>query len=380
MRVVAAMDSFKGSLDAIGACRAVADGLRAACDEFEVDMMPMSDGGEGFLDVLAEVAGGGRVFGACHDPLCRVMRAPFLRIGADTAAIETAAASGLTLIKPAQRDILSEVTFGTGEQVRSALDAGCKRICMGLGGSATCDGGLGLMRALGVRFMDASGREITMPAQLVSLEKVDISGLDPRLAAVKKEAACDVSAPLCGPSGAACVFGPQKGASPEQVKLLDSALGRLRDRMQAAGLGMDGAGAGAAGGLGGALMALGFELRSGTDMVLELSRARERIAKAELVIVGEGMTDAQTAAGKAPCGVAGLARALGRAAICISGALGDDYSAVYAGGITAAFSAVARPMSLDCAIKGAREYLFSRACDIGRLWRAARSVTKSALR
>lgn len=375
MRALAAMDSFKGSLSAQEACRAVADGLRAACGEFEVDMMPIADGGEGFVDVLCDAVGGERVCGACHDPLGRAMSAPFLLTPDGTAVIETAAASGLTLIPPERRDIMRATTYGTGEQLRAALDSGARAICMGLGGSATSDGGLGLMRALGMRFWDGGGREVTTPAELERLERVDASGLDRRLGERALRAACDVDSPLAGPRGAAHVFGPQKGASPAQVERLDAALERLSRRMRAAGFDMEGPGAGAAGGLGGALRALGFELRPGVDIVLELTGARERIRRAELVIVGEGMTDSQTAAGKAPCGVARLARELGRAAVCISGGLGDDYPALYEHGFTAAFAAVARPMDVERAMGNAREYLFNRARDVGRLWAAARQLS-----
>lgn len=380
MRVVIAMDSFKGSLSARAACQAVADGLRAASAAFDVDMMPIADGGEGFVDVLADATGGERVWGACHDPLGRGMSAPFLRMPGGVAAIEMAAASGLTLVQPAERDIMRAATYGTGEQLRQALDGGAQRICLGLGGSATCDGGLGLMRALGMRFCDGEGRELATPAELERLERVDASGLDARLMGCARQAACDVDSPLTGPSGAARVFGPQKGATPEQVERLDAGLARLSRCMRAAGFDMEGPGAGAAGGLGGALRALGFELRPGVDMVLELTGARARIARAELVIVGEGMTDSQTAAGKAPCGVARLARELGRAAVCISGGLGDDYPALYAQGFTAAFAAVARPMNVEMAIERAREYLFDRARDVGRLWAAARMLNKEDMR
>lgn len=372
MRAIVAMDSFKGSLSASEACQAVADGLRAASAAFDVDLMPIADGGEGFLDVLADATGGERVSGACHDPLGRVMSAPFLRTPDGVAVIEMAAASGLTLLTPAERDIMRATTYGTGEQLMDALRGGAKRICLGLGGSATCDGGLGLMRALGMKFCDGAGREVTTPEELERLEHVDASELDARLMRCDRQAACDVDSPLTGPLGAAHVFGPQKGAGPAEVERLDAALARLSRCMRAAGFDMEGPGAGAAGGLGGALKALGFELRPGVDMVLELTHARARIARAELAIVGEGMTDSQTAAGKAPCGVARLAAELGRATVCISGGLGDDYPALYEHGFTAAFSAVARPMSVECAIGNAREYLFNRARDVGRLWVAAR--------
>ncbi len=371
MRVVIAMDSFKGSLDAAQACRAVAEGFMAASPDYEVDIMPVADGGEGFLAVLADSAGGNMIYGACHDPLNRVICAPFLRMPDGSAVIETAAASGLTLVKPQERDIMRATTYGTGEQLMSALKSGAKRIYIGLGGSATCDGGMGLMRALGMKFY-CGEREITQPHELNQIERVDASGLTPLLKATQLIAACDVDSPLTGAKGAAHVFGPQKGASPDQVLELDRGLSRLREAMSKAGFSMDCPGAGAAGGLGGALKALGFKLCSGVDTVLDITHARERIARAELTIVGEGMTDSQSAAGKAPCGIARLARELGCPTVCISGSLGADYQQMYAQGLTAAFASVARPMELKCAMDNAYESLRERACDVARLWAAAR--------
>lgn len=374
MRILVAMDSFKGSLTAPEACRAVQEGLADASPAFDCDIMPIADGGEGFVDVLAGAAGGDMIPVECHDPLGRPLSAPFLRLPDGAAAVETAAASGLTLIAPGERDVMRATTLGTGEQLLRALECGAHTVYLGLGGSATTDGGLGLMRALGMRFYDARGGEVTLPAQLGGLARVDKSGLTPLLGGVRLVAASDVHSPLTGPEGAAHVFGPQKGASPAQVEELDAALAHLSRCMRAAGLEMEGPGAGAAGGLGGALRALGFELRAGVDTVLEMTGARARLERAELLIVGEGMTDGQTAAGKAPCGVARLARELGRPAVCLSGALGAGYDALYAEGVTAAFAAVARPMDVERAMAGAYAYLRSRACDVGRLWAAARAA------
>lgn len=374
MHVVVAMDSFKGSLNAEKACRAVRDGLMAASDKFDVDMMPVADGGEGFLSVLAGSTGGEMVFGACHDPLGRAMRAPFLRMPDESVVVETAAASGLTLIRPEERDIMHSTTYGTGEQLMAALKSGAKRIYVGLGGSATCDGGIGLMRALGIKFLDCDGHEIEFPADMRRLQSIDAANLTPLISQAECIAACDVDSPLTGKDGAAYVFGPQKGAKPEQVEQLDAGLVQLSAVMRETGFNMERPGAGAAGGLGGAFSALGFRLCSGVDTVLEIVHARKRIEQAELVIVGEGMTDSQTAAGKAPCGIARLAHELGRAAVCISGSLGNGYQELYSQGITAAFASVARPMELVTAMNHAREYLFDKARDVGRLWLAARNV------
>ena len=371
MRVVIAMDSFKGSLDAAQACCAVAEGFMAASPDYEVDIMPIADGGEGFLSVLADSAGGNMIYGACHDPLSRVICAPFLRMPDGSAVIETAAASGLTLVKQDERDIMHSTTYGTGEQLLSALQTRAKRIFIGLGGSATCDGGIGLMRALGMKFF-CGEHEITQPHELIRIERVDSSALTPLIKDAELIAACDVDSPLTGENGAAHVFGAQKGASPDQVLKLDMGLDRLRSAMSKSGFSMDCPGAGAAGGLGGALKALGFRLCSGVDTVLDITHAKERIARAELTIVGEGMTDSQSAAGKAPCGIARLARELGCPAVCISGSLGADYQQMYEHGLTAAFASVVRPMDLKCAMDNAYESLRARACDVARLWATAR--------
>lgn len=374
MRVVVSMDSFKGSLDAGEACRAIRDGFMAASGDFDVDMMPVADGGEGFLSVLADCAGGKMIFGACHNPLGRAMCAPFLRMPDGSAVIETAAASGLTLIKPDELDIMHSTTYGTGEQLMAALKSGSKRIYIGLGGSATCDGGMGLMRALGIKFLAKDGTEIEFPCDMYRIEKVDASGVSPLLRNAECTAACDVDSPLTGEKGAACVFGPQKGATKNQVHELDSGLAHLSLVMSKAGFSMECPGAGAAGGLGGALNALGFRICSGVDTVLDIVNASERISRAELTIVGEGMTDGQTASGKAPCGIARLARRVDCPVVCISGSLGDGYQELYAQGVTAAFASVVRPMDLDNAICHAREYLFNRAYDVARLWAVARNA------
>lgn len=380
MRVLIAMDSFKGSLGAKEACQAAADGLLAADARFEVDIMPIADGGEGFVSVLADATGGEVICGACHDPLGRVMSAPFLRMPDGAAAIEMAAASGLTLISPGERDIMRSTTFGTGEQLLEAIMSGARRVYIGLGGSATCDGGMGLMRALGARFLDADGRELRVPAELEHLERVELDAMFKALQGVRGVAACDVDSPLTGPRGAAHVFGPQKGASPEQVLKLDAALERLSRCMREAGCDMECAGAGAAGGLGGALHAMGFELRPGIDAVLEMTGAAERMRASELVIVGEGMTDSQTAAGKAPCGVSRLARDMGRTAVCISGGLGSGIEELYGAGVTAAFAAVKRPMTVETAMADAYGLLRASALNVGRLWMAARDGMQPELR
>ena len=218
MRILVAMDSFKGSLTAPEACRAVQEGLADASPAFDCDIMPIADGGEGFVDVLAGAAGGDMIPVECHDPLGRPLSAPFLRLPDGTAAVETAAASGLTLIAPGERDVMRATTLGTGEQLLRALECGAHTVYLGLGGSATTDGGLGLLRALGMRFYDARGGEVTLPAQLGGLARVDKSGLTPLLGGVRLVAASDVHSPLTGPEGAAHVFGPQKGASPAQVE------------------------------------------------------------------------------------------------------------------------------------------------------------------
>jgi glycerate kinase len=292
-----------------------------------------------------------------------------------TAIIEMAEASGLQLIPLDHRDACKSSTFGTGEVIRAALDEGAKRVILAMGGSATNDGGAGALQALGVKFLDARGRPLP-PGGLAlgKLASIDLSGIDPRLADVSFEIAADVDNPLCGAQGASAMFGPQKGATPEQVEQLDRALGHFADHC-AKVLGKDvrdEPGSGAAGGLGFAAKAfLGAQFKVGVEVVAELVGLAELVEGADLVITGEGGIDVQTLHGKAPFGVARIARERGVPVIVIAGTLGEDYQQLYDHGVDAAFSLSSEPMTLEQACNNAPRLLRELATDIARVWKLA---------
>lgn len=373
MKIVIAPDSFKESLSAPDVAAAIARGWQQVFPEAECLLRPMADGGEGTVDALLAAVGGERRELQVRGPMGEPVTAHWGWLGQGTAVIEMAAASGLHWVPREQRDARRASSFGTGELISEALEAGATRILLGLGGSATNDGGMGLLQALGVRFLDEQGRELAPGgAALAGLDQIDLSGLDARLLQVQVEVAADVDNPLCGPRGASAVFGPQKGASPEQVAELDSALERYA-RVVAATLGEDHAqfpGVGAAGGLGFAARAfLKASFRPGIELVAELSGLAEAVRGADLVITGEGRMDAQTLHGKTPVGVARVARAAGAPVIALAGSLGENYQALYDAGIEAAFSLAPGPLSLEQAMAGTAAELQARAVDIARLWR-----------
>ena len=347
MRIIVAPDSFKGSLSALGVAEAMARGIHAVFPDAEVLKVPIADGGEGTVEALVAATGGRLMHTDVRGPLGDPVRAHW-GISGDgaTAFLEMASASGLPLISRERRDPRRTSTFGTGELMKAALDAGLRRLVIGIGGSATNDGGTGMARALGVRFLDAEGRDLPEGgAALARLARVDLSGLDPRLAESTLLVACDVDNPLCGPRGASAVYGPQKGATPDLVAELDTALAVFAT-IAAQATGRDIAhspGAGAAGGLGaGLLFFTPARLRPGVAIVLETTGFEALVQGADLVLTGEGRTDFQTAMGKAPVGVAAAARRHGVPVICLSGGLGDGAEDVLAHGIDAIASTVRR--------------------------------------
>lgn len=375
MKLVIAPDSFKESLSARAVAEAIAAGWARVYPDAELLLCPMADGGEGTVDALLSATDGKlqqtRVSGPLGDPV----EAHWGLLPNAQAIIEMAEASGLHRVEPGRRDVLAASSHGTGELIRAALDAGVRRIVLGLGGSATNDGGAGLLAALGVRFLDREGQELPLGgAALARLSQIDLTGLDTRLAQVEVMVAADVDNPLCGPRGASAVFGPQKGASPEQVAQLDEALAHYADVM-AATLGedlRDLPGVGAAGGLGFAARAVlraGF--RPGVELVAELSGLAQAMQGADLVITGEGRLDGQSLHGKTPVGVARLARTAGVPVIALAGSLGEGYQRLYAEGIGAAFSLAPGPLSLEQAMQQAADQLSARAADLARLWQIA---------
>ncbi|HVI73697.1 MAG TPA: glycerate kinase [Anaeromyxobacteraceae bacterium] len=372
MRVVIAPDSFKGSVSALGVAQAMERGVRAVFPDAEVRQVPIADGGEGTVEALVTATRGRLEQRTVRGPLGEPVLARWGVLGdGQTAVIEMAAASGLPLVPKDRRDPRVTSTYGTGELVRTALEAGLAKLVIGIGGSATNDGGTGLARALGVRFLDAAGAELPEGgAALGRLARIDLAGLDSRLASAEILVACDVDNPLTGPRGASAVYGPQKGATPQMVAELDAALGHYARVAQAA-TGRDVAlhpGAGAAGGLGaGLLFFTPARLRPGVDIVLETTGFVELVRGADLVLTGEGRTDFQTAMGKAPVGVAQAAKRHGVPVVCLAGGLGDGADDVLAKGIDALASAVPQAMPLEEAMaRGAElvEAAAARACRL----------------
>lgn len=379
MRVLIAPDSFKGSLSAPAAAAHMAAGLRAVFPEAVCDPAPLADGGEGTAEILALAAGGRLVSEESLDPLGRPLKAAWALLDESSAVVDCAAASGLPLLVKSrdERDPARACTYGTGVLIRAALRAlhasggGEKRLIIGLGGSAANDGGAGALRALGLRFLDASGRDLPPGgAALARLASIDTRSLDPLLARTRILLAVDVDSPLTGPEGATAVFGPQKGVAPEQVEALDAALAVFA-RVAAQAGGRDLAalpGAGAAGGLAaGLLFFSGASLRPGVELVLEAVNFRARARQADVILCGEGRTDAQSARGKVVAGVAREALALSRPLLVVSGSLGPGAERLYGLGVTALASAADGPRSLPDSLREAGP-LLERAVE--RVFRA----------
>lgn len=374
MRIIIAPDAYKGSVASAAAAAAMGRGILAVFPDAQLRTLPVADGGEGTVAALVAATGGRLVRTEVPGPLGRPVQAEWGVLGDGvTAVLEMAAASGLPLLAGA-RDPRRSSTVGTGALVRAALDAGYRKLILGLGGSATNDGGAGLAQALGARFLDARGRPLPPGgAALAGLDRIDLAGLDPRLAGIELLVACDVANPLTGPKGASAVYGPQKGADPATVRELDRALGVL-ERVATQATGRDVAqrpGAGAAGGLGAGLMWFTpAQLRPGVAIVLAAAGFEAMLDGADLVFTGEGRTDGQTAMGKAPAGVAAAACRHGVPVVCLSGGLDAEADALLALGITALATTVPGPMALaDCLAHGEAliEAGAARACRLIRL-------------
>lgn len=376
MKIVIAPDSFKDSLSAQGVADAIALGLAEVWPDAQLIKCPMADGGEGTIESVLAACAGQLRRAAVKGPLGTTVDAAWGWLPhSHTAIIEMAEASGLQLVPVDQRDACVSSTFGTGELIRAALDQGAQRIILAIGGSATNDGGAGAMQALGVKLLDAQGQPLAPGGlALAQLVRIDLSDLDPRLPQVRFDIAADVDNPLCGPHGASAIFGPQKGATPAQVEQLDHALGHFAEHCaQALKKDVrDEPGSGAAGGLGFAAKAfLGAQFKAGVEVVAELVGLAEAVKNADLVITGEGRFDAQTLRGKTPFGVARIARQNGVPVVVIAGTLGEDYQALYAHGIDAAFALASGPMTLEQACAEAPRLLRERASDIARVWKIA---------
>lgn len=370
--ILLAPDSFKESMTAKEVCMAMEKGIKKANPNIKCIHAPMADGGEGSMEALVHSRDG-----VIHDmevsgPLGNKIRASYgILDKGKTAIVEMARASGIDLVPRDRRNPLITTTYGTGELIRASLDHGIDKLLIGIGGSATNDGGLGAIQALGGRFLDKNKKELGFGGgELSKLDSIDLSGLDPRLKRVSIDIASDVNNPLCGQDGASYVFGPQKGASHEMVEILDSNLfhyaGVIKKELDLDILNLPGAGA--AGGLGAALLAfLGGNMRRGVDLVIEYSGLEEKLPLVDMVWTGEGSIDSQTQFGKTPLGVGGIAKKYEKPVLAFAGKLGSDIEPLYQMGIDAFFSINQAPSSLEEALIKGPENMALTAENIIRL-------------
>ena len=379
MKVVIAPQSFKGSISALDAARAMEEGVLRVVPDAGTVLVPVADGGDGTLETLVDATGGEVRSTTVTGPIGKPVTAEWGALGdGRTAVIEMARTSGLALLSPAEREPLHATTYGLGEVLREALDAGFRSFIVGIGGSATNDGGAGMAQALGVRLLDETGKDLPLGgAALAGLRRVDVSGLDERVTEARFSVACDVSNPLTGPEGASAVYGPQKGATPDLVERLDSALKNFAKVVERdTGTSIDAVrGSGAAGGLGGGMMAfLGGSLRAGVDIVLDHVGLDEKLEGADLVITGEGRIDFQTVYDKAPIGVARRAKRRGIPVLAVCGSLGKGFEDVHAEGIDAAVSILTAPMTLDEASACAGELIADAVAEVMRSMKVGSTV------
>lgn len=371
MHILIAPDSFKDCLSARQVALALQHGMEKVLKEATFQIAPMADGGEGTVESLIDATGGRKIELRLMDPLLREVSS-FYGITGDgsTAVIEMAAASGIELLKPSERNPWVTSTFGTGQLIGDALDRGCRKILLGIGGSATNDGGAGMAEALGVKFTNEKGKKIGPGGGMLGdLHKIHMEGIHPAIKDAEIRVACDVTNPLTGPEGASAIYGPQKGADPMMVKQLDKHLehfaGRIREQ-----LGKEVSltpGAGAAGGLGAGLMAfLDARLARGFELVAETAQLEEKIRKADLVVTGEGKIDRQTQYGKTPFGVAQLARKYGKPVIAVAGTLDQGAEVLYDQGFHVILPILDQPGDLAYALAQGERLLEQSGERIGR--------------
>ena len=362
MKIIIAPDSFKGNLSALQVSQAIENGVKRVIPDAMTTIVPMADGGDGTVQALVDATGGKIIPAEVTNPLGgRVIAHWGLLSDKVTGVIEMAAASGLNLVPPQKLNPLITTTYGTGELILAALERGCRKLIIGIGGSATNDGGAGMAQALGVKLLGAKGAPLTFGgAALADLKHIDITTIDPRLADCDITVASDVTNPLCGSQGASAVYGPQKGATEEMVVQLDAALAHYADVIKR-DLGIDirdVPGAGAAGGLGAGLITfLKAKLLPGIDIVIQATGLVEHLKDAALVFTGEGRIDSQTAHGKVPVGVARKAKAFGLPVIAIAGEIKDGYQTVYQQGIDAVFSIAPGPISFNQSVAEAEKLI-----------------------
>ena len=349
MKVAIAIDSFKGSLGSMEAGNAAAEGIRRVLPDAECVVRPLADGGEGTVEALASGLGGKLRNVEVTGPAGKPVVATYGLVG-EMAVMEMAQAAGITLVSGNEKNPLHTTTFGVGEMIKDAIAQGCRRFIVGIGGSATNDAGAGMLQALGFRLLDGEGRDIPFGgAALSRVSKIDRSGAVPELGECTFRIACDVTNPLCGEKGASAVYGPQKGATPEMVATLDSALAHFA---AVAGGDSEYPGTGAAGGLGFAFHEfLGAELKSGVEIVLEETCFEEVVRDADVVVTGEGRLDSQTVMGKAPIGVARMAKRFGKKVLAFSGCVTPDAGVVNSHGIDAFFPILREVVTLEKALE-----------------------------
>lgn len=372
MKFVLAPDSFKESMTAKEVCQAMEKGIKKANDKITCIHVPMADGGEGTMQSLVDATNGKTYSLKVIGPLGREVDAMYGILGDnETGILEMASASGIQLISPEERNPLKSTTYGTGQLIKACLDHGVKKLLIGIGGSATNDGGIGAIQALGGRFLDKAGNELGFGGgELDKLEYIDLSNFDKRLENITVEVACDVSNPLCGEKGASNVFGPQKGATPEMIRILDNNLAHYAHIIEKLfnKKVINISGAGAAGGLGAGLMVfLNGTLKKGIEMVIEYAGLEEKIKDCHMVWTGEGSIDFQTQYGKTPLGVAQIAKKYNKPVIALAGRVGADIEVLYEKGIDSIFGIMKGAASIEEALSQGKENIERTSENIVRL-------------
>lgn len=380
MKIVIASDSYKGSLDSSQVNEAMRKGILRVFEDAEIICIPIADGGEGTVDAVMTCCGGSYCYETVTGPDGREVIARYGILPDKSAVIEMAAASGLPLVQDVTPDaVMNSTTYGTGQLIASALDKGCRKIYIGIGGSATNDGGIGMLQALGVSFLDADNREVGFGGKyLDKIARIDISNLDPRIRETELVVMSDVTNPLCGENGAAVVYGPQKGATEEEIAILDKGLAQFAELICQMNLPdiRNLPGAGAAGGLGGGLVSfLGAEIRPGIKAILEIADFEKSVQWADLILSGEGRIDGQSANGKVVSGIAEIAGKYNVPVIAICGSVEKDAREIFEKGISGMEAAVCRPVTLEKAMDEAEQNVIDAAERVMQMVKAGMAIT-----
>lgn len=380
MKIVIASDSYKGSLDSSQVNEAMRKGILRVFEDAEIICIPIADGGEGTVDAVMTCCGGSYCYETVTGPDGREVIARYGILPDKSAVIEMAAASGLPLVQDVTPDaVMNSTTYGTGQLIASALDKGCRKIYIGIGGSATNDGGIGMLQALGVSFLDADNREVGFGGKyLDKIARIDISNLDSRIRETELVVMSDVTNPLCGENGAAAVYGPQKGATEEEILVLDRGLAQFAELICQMNLPdiRNMPGAGAAGGLGAGLVSfLGAEIRPGIKAILEIADFEKSVQWADLILSGEGRIDGQSANGKVVSGIAEIAGKYNVPVIAICGSVEKDAREIFEKGISGMEAAVCRPVTLEKAMDEAEQNVIDAAERVMRMVKAGMAIT-----